>query len=448
LGTDHDFEICKTAARHRWAFSLPPPNSQSKVELKSVSLPCTLFRPTLILSPPSPIRITQLRQRLRDFGAKPCHEDRLLRGWSQVGSYDRVHSPAENFFPLALRNELPAFEEELNGLAKLSGEYPAGEGVARLLVELSDGQMVESVLLPRGGLCVSTQVGCAVGCVFCMSGRNGLLRQLGSAEIVAQVVLARKRRAVSKVVFMGMGEPAHNLDNVLEAIELLGTQGNIGHKNLVLSTVGDLRVFERLMDGLTHKPSPEEQALSPTLSRTRAREQTRMATSNSWGRGSEREVGQAGILSQDKNSQGQSSIPAVKPALAVSLHTTDAALRAKLLPNAPQIAIEELVERSEAYARATSYPVQYQWTLIEGINDSDTEVERIAQLLCGKYAIMNFIPFNEVDGLDYRRPSAERIAAMVQTLKRHGILARIRDSAGQEIEGACGQLRARAVKTR
>jgi 23S rRNA (adenine2503-C2)-methyltransferase len=334
------------------------------------------------------MRISHLRQRLRDLGAKPCHEDRLLRGWSQVGSYDRVHSPAENFFPLALRNELPAIHAELDGLAKLSGEYPADEGVARLLVELRDGQMVESVLLPRGGLCVSTQVGCAVGCVFCMSGRAGLLRQLGSAEIVAQVVLARKRRAVSKVVFMGMGEPAHNLDNVLEAIDLLGTQGNIGHKNLVLSTVGDLRVFERLQQ------------------------------------------------------------ETVKPALALSLHTTDATLRARLLPYAPHIAIEELVERSEVYAHATGYPVQYQWTLIEGINDSDTEVERIVQLLSGKYAIMNFIPFNEVDGLDYRRPSAERIAAMVQTLKRHGILARVRDSAGQDIEGACGQLRARAVKTR
>jgi len=118
-----------------------------------------------------------------------AHEDRLLRGWSQVGSYDRVHSPAESFFPLALRNELPAIEAELSGLARLCSEHPAGKGVARLLVELNDGQMVESVLLPRGGLCVSTQVGCAVGCVFCMSGRAGLLRQLGSAEIVAQVVL-------------------------------------------------------------------------------------------------------------------------------------------------------------------------------------------------------------------------------------------------------------------
>ena len=332
------------------------------------------------------MRISHLRQRLQDLGAKPCHEDRLLRGWSQVCSYDKKSSPAETFFPAALHNELPAIEAELNEMARLHGEYPADEEVARLLVKLHDGQMVESVLLPRGGLCVSTQVGCAVGCVFCMSGRNGLIRQLGSAEIVAQVVLARKRRAVSKVVFMGMGEPAHNLDNVLEAIDLLGTQGNIGHKNLVLSTVGDLRVFERL---------PLEK---------------------------------------------------VKPALALSLHSTNAELRAKLLPHAPQIAIEELVERAEVYARATSYPVQYQWTLIEGVNDSDAEVERIAQLLKGKYAIMNFIPFNEVDGLAYRRPASERTAVMVQMLKQHGILARIRDSAGQEIEGACGQLRARAAK--
>jgi 23S rRNA (adenine2503-C2)-methyltransferase len=421
------------------------------------------------------MRLSQLRQRLRDLGAKPCHQDRLLRGWSQVCSYDRKSSPAETFFPLALRNELPAIEAELNGLARLHGEYPAkdvtskpdllplplgegrGEGlnstsdsltltlsqrergfdrhfdneeVARLLVELHDGQMVESVLLPRGGLCVSTQVGCAVGCVFCMSGRAGLLRQLGSAEIVAQVVLARRRRAVSKVVFMGMGEPAHNLDNVMEAIELLGTQGNIGHKNLVLSTVGDLRVFERLMAGLTHKPSP--QPSDGTTGHSTKPASGQVAGHPACGRGGKREE--------------QSSTPAVKPALALSLHTTDAALRARLLPHAPRIPVEELAERAETYARATGYPVQYQWTLIEGVNDGDGEMERIVQFLSGKYAVMNFIPFNPVDGLPYRRPSPERVAAMTRTLNRQGVYTRIRDSAGQEIEGACGQLRARAVK--
>jgi 23S rRNA (adenine2503-C2)-methyltransferase len=193
---------------------------------------------------------------------------------------------------------------------------------------------------------------------------------------------------VGKVVFMGMGEPAHNLDNVLEAIDLLGRYGNIGHKELVLSTVGDVRVFERL---------PQE---------------------------------------------------VVKPALALSLHSTDDALRAQLLPNAPRIAVAELVQRCEEYARATHYPTQYQWTLIEGVNDSDAELERIAALLAGKYAVMNFIPFNPVDGLPYRRPAEERIAAIAQQLNRRGIYTRIRDSAGQEVEGACGQLRARAAKLR
>lgn len=381
------------------------------------------------------MRISHLRQQLRDLGAKPCHEDRVLRGWSQVISYDTIHSPADNYFPQRLREGLPALEAALANLARLEGEYPAdghinhdrspqsspasGRGgerespsinlaeVARLLVRLADGQLTESVLLPRGGLCVSTQVGCAVGCVFCMSGRNGLIRQLGSAEIVAQVVLARQRRAVSKVVFMGMGEPAHNLDNVLEAIELLGTQGNIGHKNLVLSTVGDVRVFERLMEGLDGtSPLPH------------AGEGVKVAR---------RKV-------------------AVKPALALSLHSTDAALRAELLPNAPPLAVAELVSRAEEYARATGYPIQYQWTLLEGINDSDAELARIVQLLAGKYAVMNFIPFNEVDGLSYRRPSAERIAAMAYSLNQQGIYTRVRDSAGQEIEGACGQLRARAAK--
>jgi 23S rRNA (adenine2503-C2)-methyltransferase len=337
----------------------------------------------LISASPTPLRIAHLRQRLYDLGAKPCHADRLLRGWSQVRSYDIKGSPAATFFPAAMRRELPAIEAELEGLARLHGEYPADQNVARLLVELNDGQMVESVLLPRGGLCISTQVGCAVGCVFCMSGRAGLIRQLGSAEIVAQVALARRRRKVEKVVFMGMGEPAHNLDNVLEAIEVLGLQGNIPHKNLVLSTVGDMRVFERL---------PQE---------------------------------------------------TVKPALALSLHSTDDALRAELLPNAPQIPVAELVERCEDYARATRYPTQYQWTLIEGVNDGDAELERIAELLAGKYAIMNFIPFNDVDGLPYRRPSPERLARIVGTLKQRGIVTQLRDSAGQAVEGACGQLRAR-----
>ena len=192
------------------------------------------------------MRLEHVRQRLRALGARPCHERPVLRAWAHALPLDSGRHAAGDFLPLPLRGALPEVAGELAGLARLLSEHPGADGSSRLLVELADGQTVESVLLPRGGLCVSTQVGCAVGCTFCMTGQGGLSRHLGSAEIVAQVALARALRAVKKVVFMGMGEPAHNLENVLEAIEFLGAEGAIGHKNLVFSTVGDRRVFEQL----------------------------------------------------------------------------------------------------------------------------------------------------------------------------------------------------------
>ena len=329
------------------------------------------------------MRIETIRQRLRAHGAQPCHEHRVLRLWTNALPQASGKRKPEDFLPRSVRAMLPGLVDDLAGLARLRSEHPAEDGSSRLLVELNDGQAVESVLLPRGGLCVSTQLGCAVGCVFCMTGREGLLRQLGSAEIVAQVALARTFRPVKKVVFMGMGEPAHNLDNVIEAIELLGTAGGIGHKNLVFSTVGDLRVFEQL---------------------------PRMG---------------------------------VKPALALSLHSTLPELRARLMPRAPRIAPADLVELGERYARATGYPIQYQWTLLDGINDTDEELDGIARLLRGKYALLNMIPYNTVDGLDFERPSRERAEAIARTLHARGVLTKLRQSAGQEVEGGCGQLRAR-----
>lgn len=331
------------------------------------------------------MQIEHIRQRLRTLGARPCHEELVLRNWTRALPLDSGRSRPQDFLPLDVRDALPSLVVEWQALARLRAEHAGEDGSARLLLELADGQTVESVLLPKDGLCVSTQVGCAVGCVFCMTGRDGLLRQLGSAEIVAQVVLARARRAVRKVVFMGMGEPAHNMDNVLDAIELLGTLGDIGHKNLVFSTVGDRRVFERL---------PQAK---------------------------------------------------VKPALALSLHTTRAELRAQLLPRAQRIDPAELVELGEAYARATGYPIQYQWTLLEGINDGAEEIDGIAKLLAGKYAVMNLIPYNAVDGLGFRRPARESAEAMSLALYRRGILTKLRQSAGQDIDGGCGQLRARAI---
>lgn len=333
------------------------------------------------------MQLTELNQRLADLGAKPQHIGRITRAWLQGKPLDTgtKHQKTENFLPLTVREALPAIASELDALARLRSEHPGADGSARLLVELADRQMVESVLLPRDGLCISSQVGCAVACVFCMTGKSGLLRQLSSAEMVAQVALGRRFRPVKKVVFMGMGEPAHNLDNVLEAIDLLGTEGGIGQRNLVFSTVGDPRVFERL---------PKQR---------------------------------------------------VRPALALSLHTTDAELRQRLLPKAPRIDPEELVELGEAYARTIDYPIQYQWTLLKGINDSQEEMDNILRLFKGKFAVLNLIPYNSLEADDYQRPDGERIVEMVRYLHSRGVLTKVRNSAGQDVDGGCGQLRARAV---
>jgi len=334
------------------------------------------------------VRVQAIRERLAALGALPLHQERVLRDWVQGAPHERGRRRPADFLPKPVREALPALDAELAALVRLVSSHPAGDGSARLLVALADGQTVESVLLPRDGVCVSSQVGCAVGCQFCMTGRDGLLRQVTSGEIVAQVVLARRERPVKKVVFMGMGEPSHNLDNVLEAIDLLGTEANIAHKNLVFSTVGDARAFERLPQGR------------------------------------------------------------VKPALALSLHTTDPALRARLLPRAPRLHPRELVEQGERYARLTGYPVQYQWTLLEGVNDGPDEMDGIVELLRGKYAVLNMIPYNTIPDLAFRRPGWERARDIAAGLHRRGVLTKLRDSAGQDVDGGCGQLRARATPAR
>jgi 23S rRNA (adenine2503-C2)-methyltransferase len=329
------------------------------------------------------VDLAALRIQLYALGAGPKHEAHLLRSWAQALPVERPRRRMETFLPKALREAWPGIASGLEGLARLKSRHPAPDGSERLLVALHDGLTVETVLLPRGGLCVSTQVGCAVGCRFCMTGTEGLIRQVGGAEIVAQVALARSLRAVNKVVFMGMGEPSHNLQAVMEAIELLGTAGGIGHKNLVFSTVGDERAFEALPQGR------------------------------------------------------------VKPALALSLHSTKADLREHLLPRAPRIAPAALVQAADDYAHASGYPVQVQWTLMAGVNDGDDEVAGIVALLKGRRMMMNLILYNAVDGLPFQRPAIERAAEMARALNRAGVLTRLRHSAGQDVEGGCGQLRAR-----
>ena len=320
---------------------------------------------------------------LRSLGAKPEHIRKIARALLGRAPWPTVE---DERLPKRLRTALPEVRAFWTSLARMVSNHPGASG-ERLLLELSDGEWVESVLLPREGVCISTQIGCAVGCVFCMTGQSGLIRQLSDLEIVAQVMVARRMRPdLRKVVFMGMGEPSHNLKNVLSAIQFLGTYSQIPHKNLVFSTVGDQRVFDALKDA------------------------------------------------------------SVKPALAISLHTTFEDKRKKLLPRAGKIMIESLVNQAEDYARATGYPIQYQWTLMKGVNDGEDELENIARLLQGKYALMNFIPVNAVENSPFQRPDWSRCQEMARYLKTSRILAKFRHSAAQDVEGGCGQLRSRYLK--
>jgi 23S rRNA (adenine2503-C2)-methyltransferase len=182
-----------------------------------------------------------------------------------------------------------------------------------------------------------------------------------------------------------MGEPTHNLEAVLEAVACIKADAGIGPRRQTLSTVGSLKAFERL---------------------------------------------------------GRAE---VKPCLAFSLHCADEVRRRELLPRAPKEPLRELVAAADVYGRSTGIPVQFEWTLLDGVNDGDADADQLVELLRGIRALVNFIVWNPVAGLPFAAPPRERIVALVRRVKAGGVLATIRDSAGPDAEAACGQLRLRSV---
>ncbi|MBL9075863.1 MAG: radical SAM protein [Planctomycetes bacterium] len=271
-----------------------------------------------------------------------------------------------------------------NGLAtRVVDEVRAADGTVKLLLGLHDGKKVETVAMPVGACCVSTQVGCAVGCRFCASGLFGVERHLSSDEIVEQVVHARRVMRIDRVVFMGMGEPSHNLDNVMAAVGRIRHEVLISPRRQTFSTVGGVRALERMR-----------------------------------------------------------SFP-VRPCLALSLHTADESRRRELLPNAHKDPLRDIVAAADAYGRDVGTPVQFEWTLLDGVNDGERDVDQLCELLRDVRGYVNFIVYNPVDGLPFAAPPRDRIVAMVRAVKARGILATIRDSSGPDAQAACGQLRLR-----
>ncbi len=270
---------------------------------------------------------------------------------------------------------------------KLESSRSAPDGTEKFLFSLHDGETVETVLIPsprRTTVCISTQVGCPVGCVFCATGRSGFVRNLETAEIADQVLFACRRlgRRINNVVVMGMGEPLLNLAALIPALERLTDSGKlgIGDRHITISTVG-----------------------LPGRIRTLA----------------------------DHGRQWK---------LALSLHAARDSLRKRLIPEAWRRPVDSLLEACRYYRRKTGRIVTFEYVLLAGINDDGSALDDLAAAARHARAKVNLIPYNAAGGR-FQPPRPEIVRTAADRLKKHGVNCTIRISRGREIHGACGQLR-------
>jgi 23S rRNA (adenine2503-C2)-methyltransferase len=287
--------------------------------------------------------------------------------------------------------------------SEVAAESRTPDGTTKYLLTLADGETVETVLLPyaeRTSVCVSTQVGCPAGCVFCATAQCGFVRNLTAGEIVDQVLTAQSfdklrmtaeprvtgERRVTHVVFMGMGEPLMNLENVVKGLHLLNDEVGIGMRRMTISTVGIPDAIHRL----------RELDLQITL--------------------------------------------------AVSLHAPDDALRRRLIPISARHPLAELMQACREYADFTKRRITFEYLLLSGVNDSPAQASALAKLLRRTLCNVNLIPFNEVEGIPYRRPSRASIQSFRAVLEQAGIEVTQRMERGHAISAACGQLRRRSTR--
>ena len=264
------------------------------------------------------------------------------------------------------------------------------DGTDKLLVRLPDGGEVECVLLRDGtrrSICVSSQVGCAMGCVFCASGLDGVDRNLTKGEILEQMLLLQDRlpeeERLSHIVMMGMGEPLANLDRVLGALSTAKDPKGLGisPRRITISTVG----------------------LPPAIDR----------------------LGTAGIPYN----------------LAVSLHAPNDTLRSQLVPVNRKIGIDAVLEAADRYFESSGRRLTFEYVLLGGVNDSEDEAKELVQRLRKRNVLLNVIPYNPVEGLPYVTPTKRSIADFRQILEQGGVNVQFRQRKGSEIDAACGQLR-------
>jgi 23S rRNA (adenine2503-C2)-methyltransferase len=346
--------------------------------------------------PLSDLSAEELAAWMEGEGFKGGHAWRLLRALFGVNGGDDRDSER---MPMGLKERLAAaFPREAASLAR---RQVSEDGTAKLLLRLADGRTVESVLMPdyhpdRAAGCISSQVGCAMGCDFCATTQTGFERNLTSGEIVEQFLQLRREaltagRTLRTIVFMGMGEPMLNLRNVLAAVRRIADPrlGAFGWRQITISTVG----------------------IVPGIDELRAAD--------------------LGVQ------------------LAVSLHAPDDATRADLLPMGRRFAVDEVLAAADRYQANSGRITTIQYCLLDGVNDSLAQARDLSRLLEGRHMRVNLLRYNptglSLRGRTYAPSSVEKTEAFLAELRAHGTVAHLRRARGPDIDAACGQLRKRAT---
>jgi 23S rRNA (adenine2503-C2)-methyltransferase len=289
--------------------------------------------------------------------------------------------------PRALRADLAS--ATVTGTPAIVHHAHSEDGTQKFVLRLADGRQIESVFIPdtpAQTFCVSTQVGCAMGCAFCLTGKMGLVRHLTAGEIAGQVrVLARALDMLEtpfNIVLMGMGEPLHNYDETMRALRMLAdTHGlAVNPKRVTLSTVGLVPMLDRL-------------AAEPLM-----------------------------------------------PNLAISLHATSEEQRGALVPPTKKYSLAEVLAACQRFPLSKRGRITFEYVMLAGVNDTPEDARRLVRLLGGIKGKVNLIPLNAAPGIPFERPSDARVDRFARVLSDRGVLVSVRKSRGRDIRAACGQL--------
>ena len=337
------------------------------------------------------LSLEELQDLVKDMG-QPKY--RAIQLWQWLYQHLAVNMEEMTNLPISLRGQLVELAP-LNIREPVEIQYSQDNQTTKALFQLEEGNYIETVLMmyeKRRTVCISTQAGCAMGCVFCATGQMGFTRNLSAGEIVSQVMhfareLAIKGDKITNIVFMGMGEPLHNYSNTLKALDILTHADgfNLGARKLTISTVGLVPAMRRYADERRQTP------------------------------------------------------------LAVSLHAATDIERNKLIPVARRWPIVELMDACHYYTEQTGRRLTFEWALIDGVNDTLKQARLLGHLIENLLCHVNLIPLNPTKEYGGRPPTPERVAAFQQELGKFGVGSTIRVRRGIDIQAGCGQLRDRVV---